>query len=264
MAKHQPRKRFGQNFLRDQNVVDQIIHAIAPKQKDHVVEIGPGQGALTIGLLSCVNELDIIELDRDLIPQLKRLTEKASHLTVYQADALKLDFKSIVRNGQKLRIVGNLPYNISTPLLFHLFSQVEIIEDMFFMLQKEVVDRLAARVGTKAYGRLGIMSQYFCQIEKLFDVPASAFYPAPKVESAIVHLVPHQVSPYEKCDVDKLSKLIATAFSKRRKTIKNSLDGIIGAEQLASIGINPSLRAEQIMLEQYIKLCQCYNTAMLV
>lgn len=264
MAKHQPRKRFGQNFLKDQFVIEQIIQAIAPKESDHIVEIGPGQGALTIGLLSRVDQLDIIELDRDLIPALKRLTEKAGHLNVYQADALRFDFKSLLKNGEKLRIVGNLPYNISTPLLFHLFSQTDVIKDMFFMLQKEVVDRLVANVGTKAYGRLGIMSQYFCQIEKLFDVPPTAFYPEPKVESAIVHLMPHKISPHEKCDVDKLSKLIATAFSKRRKTIKNSLSGLIDAEQLEAIGVNPILRPEQITLEQFIKLCKCYDPTTLV
>ncbi len=256
MQKHTPRKRFGQNFLRDQAIITQVIDAISPEKDDHVVEIGPGQGALTVGLLSRVNKLDIVELDRDLIPQLKRLTEKAGQLTIYHADALKFNFVSIVSAGEKYRIVGNLPYNISTPLLFHLFSQVSAIQDMHFMLQKEVAERLVASIGTKTYGRLGIMARYFCQSEILLEVPPEAFYPVPKVHSAFVRLTPYKISPYDKCDVEKLSRIIAKAFMQRRKTLRNALKDIIDSAQLEILGIDSSLRPEQISLEQYIKITQ--------
>ncbi len=254
MQKYNPRKRFGQNFLRDQAIIEQIVDAIAPKKDDHVVEIGPGQGALTIGLLSRVNQLDIIELDRDLIPKLTRLTTKAGHLTVHHADALRFNFAHLIKNEAKCRIVGNLPYNISTPLLFHLFSQNNVIQDMHFMLQREVAERLVAPIGAKAYGRLGIMTQYFCKTEILFDVPPEAFYPMPKVNSSFVCLTPHEVSSYETCDTEKLSKIIAKAFMQRRKTLRNALKDIIEPAQLEALEIDSSLRPEQISLEQFIKI----------
>lgn len=260
MQTHNPRKRFGQNFLRDQMIISQIIDAIAPKKNDHVVEIGPGQGALTIGLLACVDQLDIIEFDRDLIPHLTRLTEKAGHLTVYQADALSFDFRKLVREGRKCRIVGNLPYNISTPLLFHLFSQETVIQDMHFMLQKEVADRLVAPIGTKSYGRLGIMARYFCKTEILFNVAPEAFYPIPKVHSAFVRLTPHEVLPYETCDTEKLSKIIAKAFMQRRKTLRNALKDIIEPVQLEMLEIDSGLRPEQISLEEYVRISKAIES----
>lgn len=254
MQPHNPRKRFGQNFLQDQIIISQIIDAIAPQKNDHVVEIGPGQGALTIGLLACVDQLDIIEFDRDLIPQLTRLTEKAGHLTVYQADALSFDFRKLVKKGRKCRVVGNLPYNISTPLLFHLFSQINVIQDMHFMLQKEVAERLIAPIGSKAYGRLGLMVQYFCKTEILFHVPPEAFYPVPKVHSAFVRMTPYKISPYEKCDPENLSKIIAKSFMQRRKTLRNALKDVVNPAQLEVLAIDSSLRPEQISLEEYVRI----------
>ncbi len=254
MRKHHPRKRFGQNFLQDQTIIDQIIDTIAPKKDDYIVEVGPGQGALTIGLLSLVHQLDIVEIDRDLIPQLTRLTSKAGHLTVHQADVLRFNFTHLMKDKAKCRIVGNLPYNISTPLLFHLFSQKQVIQDMHFMLQKEVAERLVAPIGTKAYGRLGIMAQYYCKIEILFDVAPEAFYPAPKVHSAFVRLTPYEISPYEQCDTEKLSKIVAKAFMQRRKTLRNALKDIVEPAQLEALEIDSSLRPEQVRLEEYINI----------
>lgn len=254
---HKPSKRFGQNFLRDTSIIEKIVQAIAPDENDHIIEIGPGEGALTSLLLKRVHCLDVIELDRDLIPGLLLLKELSEHeLIIHQADALRFDYRTLVRDGESLTIVGNLPYNISTQLLFHLFSTAKIIKRMVFMLQKEVVDRLVAPVGTKAYGRLGIMARYFCETTHLFDVPPEAFYPQPKVNSAVVSLEPYKQSPYPSVDVDVLSRLVAKAFMQRRKTLRNALKGYLDLDAATALGIDLSKRPEQLRLEEYIELTQ--------
>ncbi len=251
---HQARKRFGQNFLHDPQVIHQIVRSIHPTEDDNIVEIGPGLGALTTEILPLCKQLQVIELDRDLAPKLEILCQELGELTVHQADALKFDFQTLVINKQKLRVIGNLPYNISTPLLFHLFKFVSSIKDMHFMLQQEVVKRMAASPGNKSWGRLSVMIQYYCQVEKLFDVPPSAFKPAPKVQSAIVKLVPHSQIPYEAKSLKMLDKVVTMAFGQRRKTLSNSLGKLTSPEHLSHLEIDPSVRAEQLSVAQFVKI----------
>lgn len=245
------RKRFGQNFLNDQLTIQGIIDAIRPSASDHVLEIGPGHGALTESLVASGCQLDVVEIDRDLAAELR---QRYPGLNVIEADILKFDFNQI-RGGRPLRVVGNLPYNISTPLLFMLFEKLDIIEDMYFMLQLEVVERMAAAASTSQYGRLSIMSQYFCAAEKLFDVPPSAFTPAPKVTSAVVQMIPHaQRTPLQ----DRLlfQSLVVQAFSQRRKTVRNALKRYLSGSELLALGIDPEQRPETITGFEYI---QCAN-----
>jgi 16S rRNA (adenine1518-N6/adenine1519-N6)-dimethyltransferase len=254
-AGHKARKRFGQNFLHDQGVIRQIIRSISPRDGDHMVEIGPGLGALTEELLTEANALDAIELDRDLIPILRtRFFNYQDRFRIFETDALKFDFAELCRDERPLRVVGNLPYNISTPLIFHLLSHAGLIQDMHFMLQKEVVDRLASEPGTSDYGRLGIMTQYFCQVEPLFLVPPSAFNPAPKVDSAIVRLTPHAVLPHPAKDVRMLQDLLRTAFSQRRKTLRNNLRTLLDADALTALEIDPGLRPERLTLAEFVRI----------
>jgi 16S rRNA (adenine1518-N6/adenine1519-N6)-dimethyltransferase len=250
---HIAKKRFGQNFLHDQNIVQKIIAVIAPKKGEHVVEIGPGLGALTRQLLPILTSMDVIEIDRDVIPKLQNTCAGLGQLNIHQADVLKFDFKKL---GVTLRVVGNLPYNISTPLIFHLLDQIEYISDMHFMLQKEVADRLAAQPGTKIYGRLSVMVQYFCQVTKLFVVPPGAFYPVPKVYSAFVRLTPHKKISVPVKDIATLENIVKLAFNQRRKTIQNSLKTLISGEELINLNINPKLRPEQLSVEDYVKICR--------
>lgn len=259
---HQPRKRFGQNFLTDPHIIDGIVRAIHPLPADTLVEIGPGLGAITEQLVDQVGQMAVVELDRDLIPHLRISFATRKNFHIYEGDALKFDFGRICSElgAAKLRIVGNLPYNISTPLLFHLLTFLPQVQDMHFMLQKEVVDRMAAGVGDGAYGRLGIMVQYYCQVEPLFQVPPTAFDPPPKVESAIVRLVPHAVPPVTTSSPEALAKLVAQAFSQRRKTVRNALKSVASDALLEQAGINPDYRPEQIALREYAKL----NDLMLV
>ena len=252
---HKPRKRFGQNFLHDQNVIQRIVNAIAPKQGERIVEIGPGQGALTKELLSLIEKMDAVELDRVLIEPLQQTCAPLGQLTIHAADALKFDFCSLPENSeQKLRVVGNLPYNISTPLLFHLMEQRHCIKDMHFMLQKEVVDRITAQPGNGQYGRLGIMLQYYCQAEHLFNVPPGAFFPPPKVDSAVFRLTPHDKPAFPTKDEALLSRIVSMSFSQRRKTIRNNLKGTIDESVLVQLGIDPGLRPERLELSQFVSL----------
>ncbi len=255
-SQHQARKRFGQNFLTDQSVIEHIVRAIAPATNETMVEIGPGLGALTEHLIEKIGTLAVVELDRDLIPNLKISFATRNNLHIYQADALKVNYQDLALELQcpAIRIVGNLPYNISTPLLFHLLNYKSQIIDMHFMLQKEVVDRLAAGVGDSAYGRLGIMAQYHCKIEHLLDVPPSAFNPAPKVDSAIVRLVPYTAPPIKTNAPKLLGQIVTNAFSKRRKTIRNALKNMATESQLVEAEIPLDARPEQISLAQYAKL----------
>ena len=256
-GRHRPRKRFGQNFLHDQGVIQRIVQSIQPQAGERLVEIGPGQGALTRQVLDHIEHMDAVELDRDLIPLLAK--EFGERLTIHSQDALKFDFCSLMPEGGKLRVIGNLPYNISTPLLFHLMEGRHCIKDMHFMLQKEVVERLAAAPGSKAYGRLSIMVQYYCRVEKLFIVHPGAFHPPPKVDSAIVRLVPHQQPPVEVVSAADLSKLVAQAFSQRRKTLRNTLKGMLEEADIIACGIDPQLRPEQLSLPQFAALANRYS-----
>ncbi|WP_349431035.1 16S rRNA (adenine(1518)-N(6)/adenine(1519)-N(6))-dimethyltransferase RsmA [Methylomarinum sp. Ch1-1] len=251
---HKARKRFGQNFLQDHNIISNILSYIQLSNEQHWVEIGPGMGALTGPLLQENVKLDVIELDRDLVRYLSDRFGQHQNLTIHSADALNFDFSTLATDEKKLRIIGNLPYNISTPLMFHLLESFDCIEDMHFMLQKEVVDRICAEPGSKRYGRLSIMMQYYCETEFLFEVPPESFSPPPKVMSAIVRLAPHPQAPVEVNDIKQFNELVTQAFSQRRKTIRNSLSKLLSAEQIAAIGIDPSQRAETISLAEFAEL----------
>ncbi|WP_340123866.1 16S rRNA (adenine(1518)-N(6)/adenine(1519)-N(6))-dimethyltransferase RsmA [Methylobacter svalbardensis] len=251
---HIPRKRFGQNFLHDHNIIYNIISSIQAIPDQHWVEIGPGQGALTEPLLNEKVRLDVVELDRDLVVLLREKFKHYPKLQIHSADALKFDFSALADEGKKLRIIGNLPYNISTPLMFHLLDNAYCIEDMHFMLQKEVVDRICASPGSKKYGRLSVMMQYFCETEMLFEVPPESFDPAPQVMSAIVRLVPHLQPPVVVNDMAKLNRVVTQAFSQRRKTLRNSLKKLIAEEEIVALGIDPILRAESITLAEFASL----------
>lgn len=254
---HKARKRFGQNFLNNTAIIHTIIDAIAINKTDHLVEIGPGQGALTRPILQLVDAMDAIELDRDLIPILEIMPD-ASKLTIHQSDAMKFDFCALAEQ-RKLRVIGNLPYNISTPILFHILDQVSCIQDMHFMLQKEVVDRMAATPGNKTYGRLSVILQWQCNVTPLLDIPPHAFDPAPKVDSAFVRLTPLDQPRYEVGDQKVFKQLVTMAFSQRRKTIRNNLKKIISDELLAEANILATERAEQLSIEQFAQLSRLYS-----
>lgn len=249
--RHTPRKRFGQNFLHDETVIQRIIDSIDPQPDDHIVEIGPGKGALTRHLVTKCGRLDTIELDRDLVDYLSRTLQKKRFFHIHQGDALKFELSTLTTTPRSLRIVGNLPYNISTPVIFHLLRQQALIRDMTFMLQLEVVQRLAATLGDSQYGRLGLMAQYFCRVEHLFNVPSAAFTPKPKVSSAIVRLTPHETPPVVARDVRCLQDVIRTAFTQRRKTLKNSLRSLIDEASLQQLPLDLTLRPENLSLADY-------------
>jgi 16S rRNA (adenine1518-N6/adenine1519-N6)-dimethyltransferase len=251
---HQPRKRFGQHFLRDSNIIQKIINAINPSPEQHLVEIGPGQGALTFPLLEYNCRLDLIELDRDLITRLEPKTTIFPQVQIHHADALTFDLKSLITQQQPLRLVGNLPYNISTPLLFHFIEAIEVIQDMTFMLQKEVVDRMIARPATAHYGRLSVMLQYHYQMTHLFDVAPTAFSPPPQVNSSVIQLLPHPTPPVEIFDQQRFAQIVSQAFSQRRKTLRNTLKNKLTDRDLETIGINPQRRAETLTLQEFAQL----------
>lgn len=253
MTELRARKRFGQNFLRDESIIRRIVAAIRPKPDEQLLEIGPGRGALTSALLARDCKLLAIELDRDLVPLLQQQFGANPRFALQQGDALKLDLNTLGFD-QPVRVVGNLPYNISTPLIFHLLRQAGRIADMHFMLQKEVVERLAAGPGSKAYGRLGIMTQYFCAVESLFEVPPGAFTPAPKVQSAIVRLIPHKVLPHPARSLPLLERVVRTAFNQRRKTLRNALQELIDGEQISALGIDPGARPERLSLAEFVRI----------
>ena len=256
---HKARKRFGQNFLQDQNIIDRIVRNINPKESDNLIEIGPGQGAITKQLIEACPQLQVIELDRDLIPILLAQFANYKQFKIHECDALKFDFTSVIKPGQPLRIVGNLPYNISTPLIFHLLSYHSHIRDMHFMLQKEVVLRLVAQPGDKNYGRLSIMVQYYCQVEQLFGVPPECFNPAPKVDSAIVRLQPHASIPYVADNIDHLGKLVNAAFQQRRKTLRNTLKHFIDADKIDDLPVDSRLRPENLSVNDFVQLSNILN-----
>ncbi len=252
---HLARKRFGQNFLHDSYIIDSIVSAIHPLPDQAVVEIGPGLGALTEPVAERLEHMTVIELDRDLAARLATHPFMQQKLEIIQQDAMTVDFAALAaKAGQSLRVFGNLPYNISTPLMFHLFSYTEAIRDMHFMLQKEVVNRLVAGPNSKAYGRLSVMAQYYCHIIPVLEVPPESFRPAPKVDSAVVRLVPHATLPYPVKDLQVLARITSQAFNQRRKTVRNSLGNLFTPEQLKDLGVDPVLRAENISVEQYCRL----------
>jgi len=242
---HSPRKRFGQNFLHDHGVIARILHSLGPGNGQNLVEIGPGKGALTFPLLRQVERLHVIEIDRDLATWLRQQQPDPERLRIHNEDVLQLDFKALASDG-KLRLFGNLPYNISSPLLFHLFDQIESIEDMHFMLQQEVVARLAANPGSKAYGRFSILAQYYCHVERLFGVPPEAFRPAPRVHSAVVRLVARGTAPYPTGPWPLFDQILRAAFATRRKTLSNNLKSLTDPTLLNRCGIDPRARAETV------------------
>lgn len=254
MSKHIARKRFGQNFLIDQQVIADIVDAVAPKRSDCVVEIGPGLGALTDPLLKRLDHLHVVEIDRDIVARLSKRCSPEK-LTIHQGDALNFDFASLGDpTDGKLHVVGNLPYNISTPLLFHLAGFAHCIHDMHFMLQKEVVERMVAEPGTSDFGRLSVMLQYRFFMDWLLDVPPESFDPAPKVDSAVVRLIPRSPEDLSVKDESTFAALVSTAFGQRRKMLRNNLKSIIGDTSFEQLGIAPTARAEDLSVEDYIRM----------
>lgn len=258
--KHIAKKRFGQNFLTDQSVIDALVSAISPHAEDIMVEIGPGLGALTKPLLKKLNHLHVVEVDRDIIAWMQK-EYAANAITIHHSDALKFDFASLnpspaadTQTQRKIRVVGNLPYNISTPILFHLLENAPYIIDMHFMLQKEVVERMVAQPSSPAYGRLSVMLQYYLQMQYLFTVPPEAFDPAPKVESAFVRCVPFSLLPHPAKNVNLFAKVVAAAFGQRRKTLRNTLKGILDDTGFTETGINPQLRAENLGVADFVAI----------
>ncbi len=248
--KHVAKKRFGQNFLTDQAIVNSLIDAINPKVEEIIIEIGPGLGALTKPLLKKINHLHVVEIDRDIVSWMQNEYAKNT-VTIHNVDALKFDFTQL---GKSLRVVGNLPYNISTPILFHLLDNVSHIIDMHFMLQKEVVERMVALPSTPAYGRLSVMLQYHLAMEYLITVPPEAFEPAPKVESAFVRCVPHATLPYVANDEAHFAKVVLAAFGQRRKTLRNTLKGLLDDDGFAALNISSQLRAENLNVAQFVAI----------
>lgn len=252
---HAPRKRFGQHFLHDQLIIQQIIETIEPQKSDFCVEIGPGLGALTLPLLQKTGKLTVIELDRDVIPILKEKAARVGELFIIQSDVLKVDFRALsMQAGQKIRLIGNLPYNISSPILFHCVEYIDTVVDMHFMLQKEVVDRMAARVGDSEYSRLSVMIQFYCDVEKCFDVPREAFTPPPKVTSGIVRLIPRPIELYAHVDQKAFATLVQKAFSQRRKTIRNNLKDVASDALFATLNIDPNARPQNLSVDDYVRL----------
>ncbi|MGE0383805.1 MAG: 16S rRNA (adenine(1518)-N(6)/adenine(1519)-N(6))-dimethyltransferase RsmA [Gammaproteobacteria bacterium] len=255
-GRHIPRRRFGQHFLHDPRVIERIVSAIAPAATDRLVEIGPGEGVLTARLAEQAGTLDVIEIDRDLAAHLRERFCSVTGLTVHCADALRFDLRTLAGADAPLRVVGNLPYNISTPLLFHLFDASDRIAEMVFMLQHEVAQRLAAAPDSRAYGRLSVMAQYRCAIEFLFPVSPGAFRPPPKVQSAVVRLKPRPWVPPAR-SAAQLARLVSAAFGKRRKTLRNALAGLAGPAAFEAAGIDPSRRAETLSVAEFVRLSDC-------
>jgi 16S rRNA (adenine1518-N6/adenine1519-N6)-dimethyltransferase len=253
MESHRHKKQLGQHFLHDPGIIERIVRAIDPQPGDVLVEIGPGAGAITLPLLQRHGALRVIEFDRDLIAPLQRLGESAGRLEIVHADVLDVDFGAMAA-GTPIRLVGNLPYNISSPILFHAMEHAASIRDMHFMLQKEVVDRMAAAPGSKVYGRLSVMLQAGCRVTPLFRVPPGAFRPPPKVDSAVVRLVPRPASDVGIDDPAVFARVVKAAFAQRRKTLRNALDGVCDAETLHAAGISPGARAETVGVPEFVTL----------
>ena len=248
-----PKKSLGQHFLTDRSMIDMIVLAVNPQPGDRLVEIGPGQGAITLPLLRKHGELTAIEFDRDLIVPLSHAAQGVGTLTVIHKDVLEVDFTKLAAED-KLRLVGNLPYNLSSPILFHALEHAGVVRDMHFRLQKEVVDRMAAAPGSKVYGRLSVMLQAYCTVTSLFDVPPSAFRPPPKVDSAVARLVPHAPEQVGINDHKRFANVVRAAFGQRRKTLRNALSGVCDTDQIEAAGLRPDLRAEQVEVAAFVRL----------
>lgn len=256
---HQAKKRFGQNFLVDEQIIGDIISAIRPEPEDNMVEIGPGLGALTRPLLKKLNHLHVVEIDRDIIARMQQEYARdivESKLLIHAGDALEFDFALL---PAPLRIVGNLPYNISSPLLFHFAAYAGRILDMHFMLQNEVVERMVAAPSTPAYGRLSVMLQYRFRMEKLLDVPPESFRPAPKVDSAIVRMIPMHAGEIAVRNEKLFAAIVRTAFGQRRKTLRNTLRGYLDEAEFERLGIDPQLRAENLAVADFIRVANCLD-----
>jgi 16S rRNA (adenine1518-N6/adenine1519-N6)-dimethyltransferase len=251
--RHIPRKRFGQHFLHDPRIIGKILAAIAPKPGEVLVEIGPGLGAITLPLLEQAKSLTAVELDRDVIPHLEAGARGKGELRIIQGDALETDLRPLAAGG-KLRLVGNLPYNVSTPLLFHFLELADAVQDMHFMLQKEVVQRMAARPGGKEYGRLTVMLASRCKVESLFHIGPGAFRPPPKVDSAFVRLTPYAAPPFPIHDTGRYARLVTQAFSHRRKTLKNAVAGLVDEAAILAAGIDPKARPETLSAADFARL----------
>lgn len=250
---HRARKRFGQNFLHDRHWIERIAKAVNATEGDDIVEIGPGQAALTRELIAGAGKVRAVEIDRDLAAWLKETFPES--LSLIEADALTLDWTHVAKNDN-LRVVGNLPYNISSPLLFKLLEAADHVKDQHFMLQKEVVDRMVAQHGSKTYGRLSVMLQWRYRMQKLFDVPPGAFNPPPKVMSSVVRMIPKAKEEVPSVDFELFSSVVANAFSQRRKTIRNALSALLSAEEIAACDVDPSARAEALPLDAFVRLAQ--------
>jgi 16S rRNA (adenine1518-N6/adenine1519-N6)-dimethyltransferase len=248
--RHIAKKRFGQNFLTDQAIISSLIDAINPQKEQTIVEIGPGLGALTKPLLKEIDHLHVVEIDRDIVSWMQK-EYISNSITIHNVDALKFDFGQL---GNHLRVTGNLPYNISTPILFHLLDNLAHITDMHFMLQKEVVERMVAMPSTPAYGRLSVMLQYHLSMDYLITVPPEAFEPAPKVESAFVRCMPHAVKPDIAQDYNLFYKVVLAAFGQRRKTIRNTLKDFLNDDDFAQLNLNPQLRAENLTVKDFVQI----------
>lgn len=253
MSMARPKKHYGQHFLHERGIIERIVAAIAPQPGDRIVEIGPGEGALTLPLLDAARTLTAIELDAELIDPLRVAAQSRGKLTIIHADVLEVDFTALAGAG-KLRLAGNLPYYVSSPILFHCLEHARAITDMVFMLQKEVVDRMAASPGSKTYGRLSVMLQLACKVEPLLRVPPGAFRPPPQVESAVVRLVPHAAPLDSQVDHAKVEAIVRAAFGQRRKTLANALSGVLDSEAIRAAGIDPRARAETLSPAQYVQL----------
>ena len=262
---HYARKRFGQNFLHDENVIRKVVDAISAAKEDHLLEIGPGLGALTKELAKTGATIHCVELDADLAKSLRTEFQEYNSIKIIEGDALKFDLNSIATEKRSLRVIGILPYNISTPIIFHLLKNSELIRDMTFMLQLEVIQRMVSKVGRRNYGRLSLMVQYYCEVEHLFNVASSAFSPKPKVVSALARLKPHSSTSIRAKDSDCLQTVIRTAFNQRRKTLRNSLKTIIPEALLDQIAINKNQRPQDITLNEYVEISNavCNHTARL-
>ena len=245
------KKRYGQHFLHDPGTIDRIVRAIDPRASERIVEIGPGRGAITAPVLGRAGTLDVVEIDADVVPTLESRCAGLGTLRVHLADALEFDFHALRGHGPRLRLIGNLPYNVSTPLLFHFVEQLDAIEDMHFMLQREVVERMAARPGTDAYGRLTVTLAPHVRVEPLFDIGRGAFQPPPKVVSTFFALHPHRTPPFDTADPSAFARVVAAAFSKRRKTLRNALSGVLTVEQILAAGVDPGARAETLAPAQF-------------
>ncbi|MET7142444.1 16S rRNA (adenine(1518)-N(6)/adenine(1519)-N(6))-dimethyltransferase RsmA [Xanthomonas sp. PPL139] len=247
------KKSLGQHFLSDRHYIDSIVRAVDPKPGDRLVEIGPGQGAITFPLLRRHGRLTVVEFDRDLIAPLTAAAAGIGELTILNRDVLSVDFAALAE-GAPIRLVGNLPYNISSPILFHALDHAAAIADMHFMLQKEVVDRMAADPGSKVYGRLSVMLQAYCEVTSLFVVPPGAFRPPPKVDSAVVRLVPRPPQTVGIADPKRFADVVRAAFGQRRKTLRNALNGVCDAAQFEAAGVRPDARAEQLEVADFVRL----------